>query len=167
MCELILVGTSSHLSFARDSHVVLLVKNLPVNTEDIKDMGSIPESGGSPGGEHGNPLQYSCLENPMDRGAWQATVNRLQHNWSNLACRQHACPLLRKAYNYIFSHLIHVSWSKREEGPYGRSIFNCFEEPPYYLQRIYHFALPPTVYTHPCQHLSFVFLIITILTNMK
>ena len=80
MCELILVGTSSHLSFARDSHVVLLVKNLPVNTEDIKDMGSIPESGGSPGGEHGNPLQYSCLENPMDRGVWQATVNRLQHN---------------------------------------------------------------------------------------
>ena len=55
--------------------MVLLVKNLPVNTEDIKDMGSVPELGGSPGGEHGNPLQYSCLENPMDRGAWQATYS--------------------------------------------------------------------------------------------
>ena len=44
------------------------------NAGDIRDMGSIPGSGRSPGGEHGNPLQYSCLENPMDRGAWQATV---------------------------------------------------------------------------------------------
>ena len=42
---------------------------------DTGDMGSIPGSGKSPGGGHGNPLQYSCLENPMDRGAWQATVH--------------------------------------------------------------------------------------------
>ena len=41
------------------------------------DMGSIPESGRSPGGGHGNPLQYSCLENPMDKGGWQATVHRV------------------------------------------------------------------------------------------
>ena len=41
------------------------------------DLGSIPESGKSPGVGHGNPLQYSCLENPMDRGAWQATVHRV------------------------------------------------------------------------------------------
>ena len=60
------------------SHVALVVKTSPANVEGVKDMGSIPESGGSPGGEHGNPLQYSCLENPMDRGAWQATVNRSQ-----------------------------------------------------------------------------------------
>ena len=40
----------------------------------LRDTGSIPESGQAPGGGHGNPLQYSCLENPMDRGAWQATV---------------------------------------------------------------------------------------------
>ena len=48
----------------------------------------IPGSGRFPGGGHGNPLQYSCLENPMNRGAWQATVHRLQrvgHNWSNWA----------------------------------------------------------------------------------
>ena len=49
-----------------------MVKNLPANTGD---RGSIPGLGKSPGEENGNPLQYSCLENPMDRGAWQATVH--------------------------------------------------------------------------------------------
>ena len=51
------------------SQVVLVVKNPPANAGDIRDMGFIPGSGRSPGGGHGNPLQYSCLENPMDRGA--------------------------------------------------------------------------------------------------
>ena len=50
------------------SLVVLVVKNLPANAGDSRDVGSIPESGRSPGGGHGNSLQYSCLENPMDRG---------------------------------------------------------------------------------------------------
>ena len=49
-----------------------MVKNLPVNARDIRDVGSVPGSGRSPGGGNGNPLQYSCLENPMDRGAWWA-----------------------------------------------------------------------------------------------
>ena len=57
------------------SQVALVVKNPPVNAGDIRDIGSIPESGRSPGEGHGNPLQYSCLENPMDRGAWWATVH--------------------------------------------------------------------------------------------
>ena len=48
-----------------------MVQNLPGKAGDIRDAGSIPRSGRSPGGEHGNPLQYSCLEIPMDRGAWQ------------------------------------------------------------------------------------------------
>ena len=52
-----------------------MVKNLPANAGDIKDVGSIPELGRSPGRRNGNPLQYSCLGNPMDRGAWQATVH--------------------------------------------------------------------------------------------
>ena len=51
-----------------------MVKNPPANAGDVRDLGSIPEWGRSPGGGHGNPLQYPCLENPMDRGAWQATV---------------------------------------------------------------------------------------------
>ena len=52
-----------------------MVKNPLVNSGDIRDVGSIPGSGKSSGGGHGNPLQYSCLENPMDRGAWRATVH--------------------------------------------------------------------------------------------
>ena len=52
-----------------------MVKNLPVNARDIRDAGLIPGSERSPGRRHGNPLQYSCLENPMGRGAWWATVH--------------------------------------------------------------------------------------------
>ena len=57
--------------------VVLVVKNPPAYAGDIRDAGSIPGLGRSPGGGYGNPLQYSCLENPMDRGAWWAMVHRL------------------------------------------------------------------------------------------
>ena len=55
--------------------VVPVVKNPPASTGDISDMGSIPGLGRSPGEGNGTPLQYSCLENPMDRGAWWATVH--------------------------------------------------------------------------------------------
>ena len=51
-----------------------MVKKLPANAGDIRDSGSTPGSGRSPGEGHGNPLQYPCLENPMNRGAWWATV---------------------------------------------------------------------------------------------
>ena len=54
-----------------------MVKNPAANAGDIRDMGLIPGSGRSPEGGHGNPLQYSSLENPMDRGAWQARVHRV------------------------------------------------------------------------------------------
>ena len=54
--------------------MVLAIKNLPANAGDVRDEGSNPGSGRSPGGGHGNPLQYSCLENPADRGPWWATV---------------------------------------------------------------------------------------------
>ena len=50
-------------------------KNLPANAGDVRDMGSVPGLGRSPGGGNGNPLQYSCLENSMDRGDWRATVH--------------------------------------------------------------------------------------------
>ena len=59
------------------SQVALVVKNLPAKAGDIRDLGSVPGSGRSPGGGHGNPLQYSCLEDSMDRGAWQAMVHRV------------------------------------------------------------------------------------------
>ena len=59
-----------------------MVKSLPAIAGDIRDPGSIPGSGRSKGGGHGNPLQYSCLENPMDRGAWRTTVHRVAKNWT-------------------------------------------------------------------------------------
>ena len=55
-----------------------MVKNPPANAGDAGDAGSIPGSGRSPGGGNGNPLQYSCLENPMNRGAWRAAVHRVE-----------------------------------------------------------------------------------------
>ena len=61
--------------------MVLVVKNLPASPGDIRDMGWIPGLGRSPGGGNGNPLQYSCLENSMDRGAWWATVHRVAKSW--------------------------------------------------------------------------------------
>jgi len=62
-----------------------VVKNQPANAGDARDMGSIPESGKSPAVGNGNPLQYSCLENSMDRGAWWATVHGLEQSWTRLS----------------------------------------------------------------------------------
>ena len=59
--------------------LALVVKNLPIKAVDVRDTGSIPVSGRSPRGGHGNPLQYSCLENPLDRRAW-----RVQSIWSQV-----------------------------------------------------------------------------------
>ena len=72
--------------------MALVVKNLPANSGDVEDVGSTPGSGSSPGGGHGNPLQYSCLENPMDRGAWRAMVLRVTKSWTQLKrlSRHHA-----------------------------------------------------------------------------
>ena len=65
--------------------MVLVVKHLPASAGNIRDMGSITGLGRSSGGGHDNPLQYSCLENPMDReGAWQATVHRVTKSWTRL-----------------------------------------------------------------------------------
>ena len=61
----------------RSNQVVLVIKNPPASAGDIRDEGSIPGSGRCPGVGNGNPLQYSCLENPMDRGAWRATVHEV------------------------------------------------------------------------------------------
>ena len=60
------------------------LKTLSANGGDIRYAGLIPGLGRSPGGMHGNPLQYSCLENSMDREAWWATVRRFTHSWTQL-----------------------------------------------------------------------------------
>ena len=57
--------------------MALVVKNPPADAGDMRDVGLIPQSGRPPGEGNGNSLQNSCLENPMDRGAWQATVHRV------------------------------------------------------------------------------------------
>ena len=61
-----------------------MVKNPAVNAGDVRKTGSIPGSGRSPGGEHVNPLQYFCLDNSMDRGAWRAIVHRVTGNQAQL-----------------------------------------------------------------------------------
>ena len=61
-----------------------MVKTMPASAGDVRDMGSIPGSGRSPGGGRGNPLQYCCLENPMDRGPWWATVHRATQSQTRL-----------------------------------------------------------------------------------
>ena len=68
--------------YLRIFQVALAVKILPALAGDIRDAGLIPGSGRSPGGGHGNALQCSRLENPMDRGAWRATVHGVTKNWT-------------------------------------------------------------------------------------
>ena len=67
------------------SQVTLVVKNPSASVGDIRDTGLIPGWGRSPGGGHGNPLQYSCLENPMDRGAWWATIHEVAKSQTQLS----------------------------------------------------------------------------------
>ena len=82
------------------SQVKLVVRKSPANAEDTREAGSIPESGRSPGGGHGNPLQYSCQENPGDRGVGQS--QRVGHNWSNLGRTHRGMHMLVR----VTSHLM-------------------------------------------------------------
>ena len=72
--------------------MALVIKNPLANAGVVKDTGSIPGLGRSPGGEHGNPPQYSCLENPMDRGAWRATVHNVAKSQTRLSNLAHMQP---------------------------------------------------------------------------
>ena len=84
--------------------MVLVVKNPPANAGDIRDMGLIPGSGSSSGEEHGNPLQYSCLKNLLDRGAWRATV----HTITTVAkSRTQLKQLSMHAYVCVYVHIIY------------------------------------------------------------
>ena len=66
-----------------------MVKNLPATAGDTRDVGLIPESGRSPGVGNGNSLQYSCLENSVDRGAWRATAHRVSKSQTRLSMHTH------------------------------------------------------------------------------
>ena len=106
------------------SQMVLVLKNSPAKAGDAGDEVSIPRSRRSPGGGNGNPLQYSCLENPMDRGAWWATVHRIvksltQLNWlSTDACDLMAAKLM--FWSPFFWHLfLDLSWLRSQKGEWG------------------------------------------------
>ena len=86
------------------SQVASVVKNLPANARDTRDLGSIPGLGRSPGGGNGNPLQYFCLENSMDRGAWWATVHGITKSWVQLSKAQSVSSFL---------NLFLISWNGR------------------------------------------------------
>ena len=72
-----------------------VVKNPPANARDAGDMGSVPGSGRCPGAGHGNPFQYSCLENHMDRGAWRTIVvsQRISHDWAPMRGMAKSVPM--------------------------------------------------------------------------
>ena len=79
--KLAIFPETSHESSTGASQVALVVRNPPATAGDLRDAGLIHGSGRSPGGGHGNPLRFSCLENPMDRGAWGATVHEIAKSW--------------------------------------------------------------------------------------
>ena len=96
----------------RASEVALPVKNPPANSGDIRDVNDenlTPGSGRSPGRGHGNPVQYSGLENPIDRGAYWATVHRVAKSRIRLK-QQHACP--HTYYLYDTVHQLHFNVNK-------------------------------------------------------
>ena len=108
-----------YLPMLSASHVALVIKNLLASAGDIRDTGLIPGSGRSPGGGHGNPPQYSCLENPISRGAWQDVVHRITQSQTGL--KQLSMPMLSVCYiksqNLSFVGLFHIRPDRRN----GRS----------------------------------------------
>ena len=93
------------------SQVALVVKNLPASAGGVRDGGSIPGLGRSPGGGHGNPLQYSCLEDPMDRGACWVTVQRVTKSWTRLKWLSATKPQVdQEKSDPAYGHLCSVFW---------------------------------------------------------
>ena len=85
-----------------------MVKNLPASLGDIRDMGSVPRQGRFPGGGHGDPLQYCCLKNPMDRGTWQAIVHRVSKSQTQLK---------RLSTDACMQAIIMIFWNDRLKKP--------------------------------------------------
>ena len=78
-----------------------MVKNPRGNAGDVKDMGSVPGLGRSPEGGNGNPLQYPCLESPIDRGAWRATVHGVTRSQTRLSGGTHTYHCRQINYTYV------------------------------------------------------------------
>ena len=106
-----------------------VVKNLPASAGDLGDVGSIPGSGRSPRKGNGSPFQYSCLENPMDRGAWWATVHRVTKSWTRLSVHASRSPLVLKGTSLEqFCRLT----SRQGHGQAPSRVLPCFSSPQNY-----------------------------------
>ena len=108
------------MTYCGASQVALVVKNLAANAGDVRDPDSIFGSGRSLGGEHGTPLQYSCLENFMDRGAWRPAAHRVAKSWTQLKRlsthrRTTSCDVCFTSYSRDVSHLSSIKLSLLEE----------------------------------------------------
>ena len=98
-------------------------KELPANAGDARDVGSIPGSGRSPGGRNGNPLQHSCLENPMDRGAWWATVPGITESWMQLKTVLVSNMIIKCLMNFLCTGIVHKILSlKPHSSDLGRQV---------------------------------------------
>ena len=86
------LSSSSSKHLHRASQMAQVVKNPPVNERDARHLGLIPGSGKCPGGGNDNPLQYSCLGNPMDWGAWWASVHGVAKSWTGLSMQTYTNP---------------------------------------------------------------------------
>ena len=90
--------------------MALVVKNLPAHPVEVRDVCLIPGLEGSPGGGHSYPFQYSCLENPVDRGAWWATVHRVTKSWTQLQqLSTHSIPVYKLIGHFFLSLCIFLS----------------------------------------------------------
>ena len=96
--------------------MVLVVKNLSARAGNARDAGLIPESGRSPGEGNGNSFQYSCLENPMDRGAWRATVHGVAKSRAQLSTHIHAHVFLKVGNCWVKQQKVYVSLYKKRPG---------------------------------------------------
>ena len=105
-----IIGTGSE---RRASQVALVVKNPPANLEDIRYEVSVPESKRFPGGGNDNPLQYSCLENPMDRGAWWDMVRGVTKSWTRL---KHLNTHTERRNDFLRSHSQEAGGARRGPG---------------------------------------------------
>ena len=95
----------TQVSHIADGFFTSWATNLPANARDLRDLGLILGSGRSPGGGHGNPLQCSCLENPMDREAWRATVHSTAQSWTWLKQLSMHTPKESLSHKYISYHV--------------------------------------------------------------
>ena len=87
-----------------------MVKNMPANARDTEDAGSIPGSGRSPGAGNGNPIQYSCLENPMDIGAWLTTVHNVAESQTRLSAHTHTYTHMEQGASQTVAVGTSLSW---------------------------------------------------------